>query len=118
MKPLFPLLAVLLAFTPGCGDEDREAESGGGEATRYAAELGPLNDSRVTAHALLELEEDAIRVRISARGLREDQIILPLDRREGLQRQARSTVCCPALAGADVAVGATRRRIGPRAPQA
>ncbi len=71
MKPLLPLLAVLLALLPACGD----GETGAGEVTEYAAELRPLNGSGVTGKAVFELQEDAIGVRISARGFEDKQII-------------------------------------------
>lgn len=74
MKPLLPLLAALLAFAPGCGDDDGE-DASGGEPAQYTAELRPLNESGVRGNALFELEDGAIGVKITARGLRGDQII-------------------------------------------
>ena len=75
MKALLPLPALVLALAAGCGDEDGDDRSGAGEPAGYTAELRPLNDSGVTGEAAFDLEEDAVRVRISASGFKDDQII-------------------------------------------
>jgi len=74
MKPVLPLLAVVLALFASCGDEGDDDE-GRSDDTAYSAQLRPLNGSGVTGEATFEFQDDGIKVRITARGLAPGEIL-------------------------------------------
>ena len=76
MKPLLPLLALLLASATGCGDDGNDRAGAGAETVGdYGADLRQLNGSGVNGEAEFELGEDVLVVRITATGVQSDRVL-------------------------------------------